>query len=133
MFILTAFPKNEAVYEAVKVAIGKIARNEFRPGNTSERLKVYSWDSVSARTEKVYRECMAEQESSFVDRIYRFFGCGSALSGSIGLAVATMSTMALRVIEWFEPESSIEKVPHWSKYATMPKSESYNIQSGIRA
>lgn len=90
---------------------------------------MYSWDSVSTRTEKVYRKCMETPKSTFEDRICRYYGCGGPLSRVLVITIIAMCTAFLKIVEWMEPEAGIETPTEWSEYARSGKdTKKYEVE-----
>jgi phosphatidylinositol glycan class A protein len=93
-----------------------IAQVKCQPIDANERhlqvSRLYCWENVALRTEKVYQHILSHPAISLVDRCYRFYGVGF-FSGVLAMMVVIFDHVVYDLLEWFFPRDQIEKAPLW--------------------
>jgi len=75
----------------------------------------YSWFDVAARTEKVYERVENEQPLPFMERVKRFYGCGS-IAGKVFSLVVAVGFLVWQFYEWIQPAEDIDIAPDFPYY-----------------
>lgn len=74
--------------------------------------KLYNWNNITVRTEKVYRRVMNEMDPVFGDKLNCYRNACAPF-----ILVVSFSYLLLRFLDWFEPRQFIdEAVPVSSKH-----------------
>lgn len=96
--------KNESSVESAEV-LCPYERNEIV-------RKLYNWNNITARTEKVYRRVMNETDPEFGDKLISYRNACAPF-----ILVVSFSYLLLRFLDWFEPRQFIdEAIPVSSKH-----------------
>ncbi|GMF57849.1 unnamed protein product [Phytophthora fragariaefolia] len=102
----------EALAEAVLAAVPRLAgvdRQEFH-----DRVgKMYNWDAVAARTEKVYEKVCALPDSSLLHRLQLYHGIGP-VAGLLACVIAAVLHLYVVFLEWWQPAADIELALEWT-------------------
>ncbi|KAG1688893.1 hypothetical protein DVH05_002978 [Phytophthora capsici] len=102
----------EALAEAVLAAIPRLAgvdRQEFH----ARVGKMYNWDAVAVRTEKVYEEVCALPDSSLLHRLQLYHGIGP-VAGMLACVIAAVLHVYVVLLEWWHPAADIELALDWT-------------------
>lgn len=97
-----------ALEEAIKsVDDGDI----ISPNIAHERIKkMYTWDNVARRTEKVYDSISNSPVPPLEEKLKRWYDCG-AVAGKIYCFLAVVDVILLFIISWLVPKQLIDKAP----------------------
>lgn len=80
-----------------------------------ERLtKMYSWDRVAEKTERVYLRVLNQPKVAFLSRIKKLYNV-SRFFGTIYICGVIINYIYCQLLEWFQPRSEIEEAvnfPH---------------------
>lgn len=91
--------------------IGTVDSQKFH-----ERLtKMYSWNRVAEKTEKVYARVIAQPKPTFLSRLKKFYNV-SRFFGTIYICLTVFNYMCCQLLEWFKPRHEIEEAinfPHF--------------------
>lgn len=102
----------EALAEAVLAAVPRLAgvdRQQFH-----DRVgKMYNWDAVAVRTEKVYEKVCALPDSSLLHRLQLYHGIGP-VAGLLACVIAAVLHLYVVFLEWWQPAADIERALEWT-------------------
>ncbi|KAF1781010.1 PIGA, GPI anchor biosynthesis [Phytophthora cactorum] len=102
----------EALAEAVLAAVPRLAgvdRQEFH----DQVAKMYNWDAVAVRTEKVYEKVCALPDSSLLHRLQLYHGIGP-VAGMLACIIAAVLHLYVVFLEWWQPAADIELALDWT-------------------
>ncbi|CRG99186.1 phosphatidylinositol N-acetylglucosaminyltransferase subunit A, putative [Plasmodium relictum] len=99
----------KAVDNALEI-VQTIDSNSFH-----ERLtKMYSWEKVAEKTEKVYMKVLSYPSPTLFNRIRKIYGISRVFS-KIYIFIIIISHLYCQILEWIKPKEDIEEVvsfPH---------------------
>lgn len=72
--------------------------------------KMYHWDNVAERTEKVYDRISSMEPLPLLDRLRKYYGCG-VWAGKLFCLIVALGFLIWRFLEWYQPRESIELAP----------------------
>lgn len=131
------------------VRAGKVRTDRFH----DEVRKMYSWDNVAQRTERVYdgiTGTISEEEFygfdtggyngsrvrnfALIDRLKRYYGCG-IWAGKLFCLCAVIDYLFFLVLEVFLPRENIDTCPDWPRKLAKDRkaksrNQSYSSQGG---
>ncbi len=116
-------PRAEAICSAIEEAIPHAVAACPMAQHCRVR-SFYSWRDVARRTETVYAHIAQRPTRSLVERLYRYRSCGP-IAGLVACAVVTGLSFLCRLLDWYEPASSIEEAPNWAS-CSAPEPPSLN-------
>lgn len=68
---------------------------------------MYNWKDVAERTEKVYERISNEQSIPLIDRLSKYYGCGT-WAGKIFCMIVALNFILWQILEWLFPREDIE-------------------------
>mgnify|MGYP001032329287 CR=1 FL=1 len=84
--------------------------HEVVPQQFHEQVKkMYSWNDVAERTERVYRETMKMEPLPLIERLRRYYGCG-VWAGKLLCIIVAIDFILYQLLEWLFPRSGIDSV-----------------------
>ncbi|CEO95431.1 phosphatidylinositol N-acetylglucosaminyltransferase [Plasmodiophora brassicae] len=99
-------PNARDIIEALSLAISRVRR--VRPQALHEQVKrMYNWNSVAERTERVYYQVMKNRPEPLSVRLRRYYDCGP-VSGFVFCAVIALCYLWVALIEWIFPKDDID-------------------------
>ncbi|KAI9989009.1 hypothetical protein PInf_022730 [Phytophthora infestans] len=102
----------EALAEAVLAAVPRLTgvdRQEFH----DRVAKMYNWEVVATRTEKVYEKVCALPDSSLLHRLQLYHGIGP-VAGMLACVIAAVLHLYVVFLEWWQPADDIELALDWT-------------------
>ncbi len=125
MVVLTD-PSPEALLAGVEHAIQRI--HHIDPWAFHTRVgALYSWQQVSARTERVYDDvACGPDDAGLVVSLCRYYKCGPLL-GKLAVAVMMVLWVYWRVLEWVWPAAGVE---HAKTCVLLQKEQPNKTKSG---
>ncbi|ELT92127.1 hypothetical protein CAPTEDRAFT_228243 [Capitella teleta] len=108
-FIQLAPPSSKALVAALNAAID-LRRQEKHvdPLVAHQRVaKLYTWQNVAMRTEKVYNAMAEEPEIELRDRLLRYSQCGP-VAGKIFIVIAVINYFFLIIVAYWSPAEHID-------------------------
>ncbi|OWY90685.1 Phosphatidylinositol glycan, class A, partial [Phytophthora megakarya] len=102
----------EALAKAVLAAVPRLAganRQEFH----DRVAKMYNWDAVAVRTEKVYEHVSALPDSSLLHRLQLYHGIGP-VAGMLVCVITAVLHLYMVFLEWWQPSADIELSLDWT-------------------
>jgi len=113
--ILLAKPEEESLFDAIEEAITKVISGSVDTSQFNQRVrKMYSWQSVAQRTERVYYQAQKLGFSSFLDRLERLYTCGPVY-GKVLCILAVLELLLLRFLDWLRPPSTIQRASTFNR------------------
>lgn len=131
-----AKPEEDDLVMATGKAISAIRNNKVRTEKFHDEVKkMYSWNDIAVRTERVYRginkditerqfygpqvddwQLANDRYRSFalIDRLKRYYGCGT-WAGKLFCVVAILDYILFMVLEWFYPRVKIDYAIDWPR------------------
>lgn len=101
----------EALARAVLDAVPRLAgvnRQEFH-----DRIaKMYNWDAVALRTEKIYEKVCALPDSTLLHRLQLYHGIGP-VAGMFASVIVAVVFLFVVFLEWWQPAADIERAVDW--------------------
>jgi len=102
-----AAPTAEALIDALCEAIGLV--HDVVPQKFHEEVKqMYNWYDVAERTEVVYDSMVKLESPPLIERLKRYYGCGS-WAGPLCCGLVSLEYLFWRFVEWLIPASEIER------------------------
>ncbi|KAL4102199.1 hypothetical protein PRIC1_005945 [Phytophthora ramorum] len=102
----------EALADAVLAAVPRLAgvnREEFH----DRVAKMYNWDAVAVRTEKIYAQVRALPDSSLLHRLQLYHGIGP-VAGLLACVIAAVLHLYAVFLEWWQPAADVELALDWT-------------------
>lgn len=148
-----AKPEEDDLVAATGKAITAMRAGKIRTEKFHDQVrKMYSWDNVAMRTERVYRGITGDiAESEFygidtggyngsrvrnfalIDRLKRYYGCG-IWAGKLFCLCVVIDYIFFLLLEWWFPRGNIDICPDWPrKILPERKSRTDRDGSGSRA
>lgn len=113
-FALLADPTTQDLANKLDTAIAVYKDvDQFRQHQSIKEC--YSWFDVASRTEKVYERVEAEEPLPFMERVKRFYGCGS-VAGKVFSLVVAVGFLVWQFYEWLFPVEHIDIAPDFPYY-----------------
>ncbi|KAJ5070951.1 n-acetylglucosaminyl-phosphatidylinositol biosynthetic protein [Anaeramoeba ignava] len=104
-----AKPDAEQLAQAVIDSIGP--SQEVDPWLFHSQVKnMYNWDDVAERTEAVYDKIQFDVQQPLVNRIHRYFNCGTWASKAFCFALA-LQFLFMLILEWLMPANEVDIAP----------------------
>jgi len=111
---------------ALNKAITMIKFKEVTPAKFHDRIKnMYSWENIAERTERVYYSIMKTRRVPLIERLRRYYGCGS-WAGKLFCIIAAVDYLVFLLLEYLMPRNNIEIVPNFPSEAFLRKQKSNN-------
>lgn len=101
----------EELAKAVLAAVPRVAgvnRQDFH----DRVAKMYNWDAVAERTEKIYDQVRALPDSSLLHRLQLYQGIGP-VAGMLACVIAAVLHLYVVLLEWWQPAADIERALDW--------------------
>ncbi|KAI8912680.1 hypothetical protein EDD86DRAFT_188115 [Gorgonomyces haynaldii] len=99
--------------DAVMKAVGTIDARTFDPLDIHRQVsKMYSWDNVAKRTERVYIKVMRLPNVSLAERFSRYHGCG-VIAGKFAVVIIAINHLLYLLLEVLIPRTSIQLAPQF--------------------
>ncbi|TDH71858.1 hypothetical protein CCR75_009061 [Bremia lactucae] len=111
----------ESVAAAVLAAVPRLAtvdRHEFH----DRVAKMYNWDSVAIRTEKIYEKVHDLPDCSLLHRLQLYYGIGP-VSGMLACFIAAVLHLYVVFLEWWQPAAEIELALDWVPFSKQEHGE----------
>mmetsp|Transcript_20535 Transcript_20535/g.30504 ORF Transcript_20535/g.30504 Transcript_20535/m.30504 type:complete len:313 (-) Transcript_20535:13-951(-) len=104
-----AKPEPKTLFEAVRNAIERV--HDVAPWRFHERVKkMYNWNYVACRNEVVYNRILRAQSIPFLEKLRRYYGCGS-WAGKLWCCLVVMIYFFWRFLEIAFPQEEIDTAP----------------------
>uniref|UniRef100_M4BYG2 GlcNAc-PI synthesis protein n=1 Tax=Hyaloperonospora arabidopsidis (strain Emoy2) TaxID=559515 RepID=M4BYG2_HYAAE len=119
----------EALAQAVLDAVPRLAsvnRQEFH----DRVAKMYNWDAVAMRTEKIYAKVFAFLDSSLLHRLQLFYGIGP-VAGLLACLIAAVLHLYVVFLEWWQPAADIERALDWTPVLQGSKEDAEKVPQTI--
>ena len=98
---------------AVEKSISLIESKTFDANSVHHQVsKMYSWDDVAKRTEKVYEKALQLPQVPLAERFRRYHGVG-AVAGKFAVMIIAVNHLLWLVLEWLLPRSEIDLAPRF--------------------
>jgi phosphatidylinositol glycan class A protein len=112
--IQLAEPSVSALVHELDIAINKCITKSYLPPQMLHDTvkKLYTWQNVARRTEKVYDAVIKEKEVSFEGRIVEYLQTGR-VAGKVFIFIAAMNYLFLLLLNLWYPERNIERAPRF--------------------
>ncbi|CAM9630465.1 unnamed protein product [Heterosigma akashiwo] len=105
-----AEPTASSLINAVAESVSLV--HDIEPRNLHEEVKkMYSWVSVSERTEVIYSQVLKRPTKTLYQRIQRYPAIGGFWSQLVWAFVAVLVHLLLCFLEFVQPQSSIDIAP----------------------
>lgn len=102
-YLRLAQPNSASLTEVLVEAITHVQSNPpDRLAIHREVRRMYSWDDVAERTERVYKNAFSSQTIPFVETLKKYYGCGP-LAGKLACAMIILNRFYLAFIESIKP------------------------------
>jgi phosphatidylinositol glycan class A protein len=105
-----ADPRADKLAEALTRAIGSINERPSPIWLHEQIKRMYSWETVASRTEKVYNLVLSKPKLGMTSRIYAYLTCGT-FGGALTAIYVVIDYFLALLFEWFIPRASIELMP----------------------
>lgn len=112
-----AAPRVDAVVEALEDALLSLPPPEAAQSVHEEVEKMYSWQDVAERTERVYREVVLKPSIPLRERFLRFLRVGP-VSGKLFILLVALDTLLCWFLDWWQPREEVEMA--WDSPAWRP-------------
>jgi phosphatidylinositol glycan class A protein len=104
--LLLAQPEPTSLVNAVEEAIRRVPR--VSPWEMHENVRrMYSWDWVAERTERVFDRISSMPSMSLVERLLRYAAVGRVY-GTICVCICIIDWLFLQFVEWWRPAKDVE-------------------------
>lgn len=112
-----ADPEEDSLVNAVNVAVSKLKQNKIDTSCFHKEIeKMYDWSDIAVRTEKVYNNVFEQENLTPVNRLIKYYNCGS-WAGILFVLCIVVDNYILRVLEWWMPREDIDVAKKWpNKY-----------------
>ncbi|KAI9914331.1 hypothetical protein PsorP6_007355 [Peronosclerospora sorghi] len=101
----------EALAQAVLDVVPRVARVDRRVFH-DRVAKMYNWDAVAERTEKVYEKVCALPDTSLLHRLQLYRGVGP-VAGLLACVVVAVLHVYVCFLDWWQPAAEIEIALDW--------------------
>ena len=100
---------------ATTQAISTLRRKAVNPKLFHQEIRnMYSWHDIASRTEKVYNEISQRTPLPLIDKLKRYYGCGS-WAGKLFCLLVALDFLLLRFLEFCFPNGGIDLARDWPK------------------
>lgn len=108
-----ANPEEESLYQAVHKAVAKLKNNEVDTLTFhGEIKKMYDWADIAKRTEIVYDLVTKGEKLSILNRLVKFYNCGS-WAGALFVLCIVVDYLILTTLEILQPRNKIDLAKKW--------------------
>lgn len=108
-----ASPEEDSLVNAVNTAVCKLKENQIDTSTFHSQVKrMYDWSNVAKRTEKVYDTVYHQENLSAINRIIKFYNCGS-WAGMLFVLCIVVDMLILAVLEIVYPRDEIDLAKKW--------------------
>jgi phosphatidylinositol glycan class A protein len=109
--MLLAEPNPDDVISQLEGAVEHVQAGMVDKHQFHERMKrMYSWEDITRRTERVYAEVVARGADGMVKRLRRLYRTGSWY-GKILCCVAVCDALIMKVLQAVMPEREMDEAP----------------------
>ncbi|KJP86694.1 hypothetical protein AK88_03701 [Plasmodium fragile] len=112
--MILAKPNHMDLCAAVDTALERL--KDVDSQSFHERLtKMYSWEKVAEKTEKVYMDVLSYANPTILSRIKKIYDIKTVFS-KVYIFIIMLSYISCRLMEWFKPREDIEEAisfPHF--------------------
>jgi len=124
--IIFAEPEENDLITALSKAITMIKFKEVTPAKFHDRIKkMYSWENIAERTERVYYSIMKTRRIPLIERLRRYYGCGS-WAGKLFCIIAAVDYLIFLLLEYLVPRNNIEIVPNFPSETFLKRQKANN-------
>ncbi|ODV88306.1 glycosyltransferase family 4 protein [[Candida] arabinofermentans NRRL YB-2248] len=118
-----ADPDEDSLVQAVNLAVRKLKENKIDTSSFhSEIKKMYGWNDIAKRTEKVYDQVYGQETLNLVNKLILYYNCGP-WAGILFILCLVTDTFLLEFLNWWWPADQIDKVKKWPNRNSRPKQE----------
>ena len=112
-----ADPEEDSLVNAVNVAVSRLKQNKIDTSCFHKEIeKMYDWSDIAMRTEKVYDHVYQQENLTPVNRLIKYYNCGS-WAGILFVLCIVVDNFIFRVLEWWMPKEDIDGAKKWpNKY-----------------
>jgi phosphatidylinositol N-acetylglucosaminyltransferase subunit A len=115
-----AAPEPDDLVRAVLSALARV--NDVSPWQFHERVKtMYNWNYVARRTELVYDRILRTEPVSFIERLRRYYGCGS-WAGKLWCLIISFIFFVWKISQIVHPRHEIDIAPEWPRQSSVTES-----------
>jgi len=102
-----ADPRADKLTEALTQAIEQLHERPDPRWLHAEITRMYSWESVAYRTEKVYEYVLTQPKLGMVPRLYAYVTCGT-FGGWMTAIYVVIDYLLAQILDWFLPRCAID-------------------------